>query len=92
MNTVQWFMVILSSLGAGYLHYLHARANYPFSLSWKAILFISGFIPGTVGVWALFPTPGLIELAVSAGIGGVAMGYASLRLFPSKMQAIVPKQ
>jgi len=92
VQILKWIFAILSGMLCGYVHWLHAVANYPFSRKWRLWLFITGFLAGTLAIWGLMPEYGFASLLVSMAIGGVSIGIVSLLWFPDYLQSVRPKE
>ena len=85
-------LVLLGGLG-GYLQYRYAKANYPNSLRWKWVLFLSGFIPVLSGLATfLYQEVAILELILFSLLGGMFGGLISRFLFPHNMRRVYPKR
>jgi hypothetical protein len=89
MNGLKWGYVLAAAILVGYSQYRYAKANYPKNARWKIILFVCGFISGTLGVWALFPMSGLSEILVGALSGGIPLGLIAVFWLPVKSRTII---
>jgi hypothetical protein len=87
----RWGVALVAAILMGYVQFRYAKANYPKSMQWRAVLFISGLVAGTFGVWALFPVPSVSELLLGFLCGGIPLGLISVYWLPQKSRTIIPE-
>jgi hypothetical protein len=92
MQMLKWTFFLVACILGGYLHWEHAQKNYPFSTRWRFLLFMSGFLAGTLGFWGLMVEYGLASIVVSMATGGISLGLISLFWFPKYMQSFCPRK
>jgi len=93
MRILLWLAAVGILILGVYLQYQYARANYPESVKWRLLLFISGFLAVATGGAAVTEIPSssqevILLLVFAAALGGLGFGF----LFPINMQNIIPKR
>ncbi len=87
-----WGLTITFMFLGGVCQVQYAKAGYPSSTKWKLTLFLSGWLPSALLVWAVNPANGWQGFAVGALSIGVLVGWASVFWFPTNMQNLFPKK
>lgn len=86
-----WGAAVAFMILGGVCQVQYAKAGYPNSLRWKLMLFLSGWFPGSLLMWAINPMSGWQGFVVGALSIGIVSGWASVFWLPINMQNLFPK-
>jgi RsiW-degrading membrane proteinase PrsW (M82 family) len=91
MHSVLFFIWLLSGIVAIWLQFKYRDANYPMTIQWRLLLFLSGFLNGLFGALLFTVDSELkVRLLVSLFIG-VFGGMIFTFGFPRQMRGLFPK-
>ncbi|GIK74177.1 MAG: hypothetical protein BroJett021_31650 [Chloroflexota bacterium] len=89
---LMWTATVLALMLTVACQIQYAKANYPTTLSWKARLFVSGWLSSSLLMWCVIPATGWQGLVVSAFTAGLIGGLVFTFWAPINVQNIYPKK